>query len=50
MPVTRAMALEQIIDGIDDRIDKLNQKFQALQKDTYYHILELTKKEKQRER
>ena len=46
MPVTGAMALEQIIDGIDDRIDKLNQKFQALQKGTYYHILELAKKKK----
>ena len=34
MLVTRAMALEQKIDGIDGRIDKLDQKLEALQKGT----------------
>ncbi|KAJ8437341.1 hypothetical protein Cgig2_009681 [Carnegiea gigantea] len=38
------MALEQRIDGVDDRIDKLGQKLEALQKGTNDDISELTKK------
>ena len=38
------MALEQRIDGIDDRIDKFDQKFKALQKGTNDDFLELSKK------
>jgi len=44
MPLTRAMKLEQRIDGIDNRIDKLDQKLEALQKGTNDDILELAKK------
>ncbi|KAJ8435372.1 hypothetical protein Cgig2_009128 [Carnegiea gigantea] len=44
MLVTKATALEQRIDGIDDRIDKLGPKSEALQKATNDNILELAKK------